>query len=103
MILLLRCDHLIHAAHLAGVLRAAGIRCDVRNTTLSGALGEIPWQECAPQLWVDERDESRARALVENLRAPPQGTAWTCQSCGERLDPQFGQCWNCGAEKPLPA
>jgi hypothetical protein len=101
--LLLRCEHAIAAAHLAGALRAAGIDCEVRNTTLSGALGEIPFLECAPQIWIsNDLDEARARELIALLRQPPAGDPWTCSACGETLEPQFAQCWSCGAARPVP-
>ena len=97
MKLLMRCEHAIAAAHYAGVLRAAGIDCEVRNTVLAGALGEIPFLECAPQIWIrNPLDETRARALIEQLRTQTAGEPWTCRQCGEVLEPQFGQCWNCG-------
>lgn len=100
MKLLMRCDHAIAAAHYAGALRAAGIDCEVRNTTLSGALGEIPFLECAPQIWIrNSLDEARARELIEQLRAPVTGPPWTCSRCGELLEPQFAQCWSCGAPR----
>ncbi len=100
MQLLQRCDHPLQAEHLANVLRAAGIRCEVRNTGLSGALGEIPFLECAPQLWVDNAlDLPRARELIAAVSRPLDGPAWRC-SCGELLEPQFGQCWQCGAARP---
>jgi rubrerythrin len=98
--LLMRCDHAIAAAHYAGALRAAGIDCEVRNTTLSGALGEIPFLECAPQIWIhNSLDEARARELIEQLRVPVTGPPWTCSRCGELLEPQFAQCWSCGAPR----
>jgi hypothetical protein len=101
MKLLLRCEHAIAAAHLAGALRAAGIDCEVRNTTLSGAVGEIPFLECAPQLWLrNDLDEPRARELLAQLRRPVEGSPWVCAACGETLEPQFSQCWNCGASRP---
>lgn len=100
MKLLMRCEHAIVAAHLAGALRAAGIGCEVRNTTLAGAMGEIPFLECAPQIWIhDALDEARARQLVAELRSPVPGDPWTCRVCGETLEPQFGQCWNCGTAR----
>ena len=101
MKLLMRCEHAIAAAHYAGALRAAGIDCEVRNTTLSGALGEIPFLECAPQVWIrDALDEARARELITQLRSPVAGDPWICEKCGEVLEPQFSQCWNCGAGRP---
>jgi len=98
--LLMRCDHAVAAAHYAGALRAAGIDCEVRNTVLSGALGEIPFLECAPQIWLrNSLDEIRARELIEQLRTPVAGVPWTCRRCGETLEPQFAQCWNCGTPR----
>lgn len=100
MMLLMRCEHAIAAAHYAGALRAAGIDCEVRNTALSGALGEIPFLECAPQIWIRHAlDEARARELIEQLCTPVAGDPWTCRQCGEVLEPQFAQCWNCGAPR----
>jgi rubrerythrin len=100
MKLLMRCEHAIAAAHFAGALRAAGIECEVRNTVLAGALGEIPFLECAPQIWIrNSLDEARARELLEQLRSPLSGAPWTCRQCGEVLEPQFAECWNCGAPR----
>ena len=100
MKLLMRCEHAIVAAHYAGALRAAGIDCEVRNSVLSGALGEIPFLECAPQIWIrNALDEARARELIEQLSRPVAGEPWTCGQCGEVLEPQFGQCWSCGAPR----
>jgi hypothetical protein len=101
MKLLVRCDHALQAAHYANALRAAGIACDVRNTTLSGAIGDIPWLECAPQVWIaDDADETRARTLLRELARPVGGPSWRCAQCGEELEPQFDTCWACGAPRP---
>ncbi len=100
MKLLLRCDHALQAAHLANALSAAGIRCEVRNTTLAGAIGDIPWLECAPQIWIaDSLDEARARRLIDELSRPVEGPSWSCGGCGESIEPQFGACWRCGASR----
>ncbi|HOX88518.1 MAG TPA: DUF2007 domain-containing protein [Burkholderiaceae bacterium] len=101
MKLLARADNLLQASIWSGSLRAAGIACEVRNTTLAGAMGEIPFLECAPQLWIEhDADEPRAQAVLEELRRPPSGPAWVCPGCGESIEPQFGECWNCGAGRP---
>jgi rubrerythrin len=100
MKLLMRCDHALAAAHYAAALRAAGIDCEVRNTVLSGALGEIPFLECAPQIWLrNALEEGRARELITQLRSPVSGERWICAQCGEVLEPQFAQCWNCGRSR----
>jgi len=101
MKLLVRADHLVQATIWVESLRAAGIRCQLRNTTLSGAIGEIPFLECAPQLWIEsEADESRAHEILRQLRQPVDGPQWCCAKCGEWSEPQFGACWQCGAARP---
>ena len=103
MKLLRRCDHVLQAAHFANALRAAGIRCEVRNTTLAGAIGDIPWLECSPQVWIhDALDEARALQLLSDLALPTDAPAWQCSVCRETIEPQFGACWNCGAPAPQP-
>jgi hypothetical protein len=101
MKLLARFDQALQASHVANILRAAGIPCEVRNTTLSSALGEIPWLECAPQVWIEtDADEERARCLLAETRRPLDAPPWHCPRCGELLEPQFASCWSCGATRP---
>jgi Putative prokaryotic signal transducing protein len=91
----------IEVAHLRNVLISAGIPCVVRNDRLGGALGEIPFMECWPELWVNRPgDVLQARGIIENaLRAGNTGSVWQCAACGEWMEPQFAECWQCAAEK----
>jgi hypothetical protein len=97
-------ESVVEVVHLRNVLESAGIDCVVRNDRLAGALGEIPFLECWPELLVRRPgDVLRARGLIDAARrADPGGAAWTCAGCGERIEPQFAQCWRCAAE-PEPA
>jgi hypothetical protein len=88
---------------LKDLLRNQGISCIIKNQYLGGAMGDLPPQECWPELWVTEdRDLEPARSLIEQtLSGPEQGASpWTCPVCGERIEAQFGRCWNCGRERP---
>lgn len=90
----------IAAHHARNLLEAEGIRAEVRNEFLSSAMGELPPAECQAEVWVDARDAARAEEILRRPR--PSGPDWMC-SCGERLGPQFTQCWKCGAfRKPAP-
>lgn len=94
-------------AHLIrGMLESEGIRAEVRGDQLYGAFGELP---VLPTVWVLDPDTGAeaSRLVGEFLR----GTAarrhaherWTCAGCGESLEGQFTDCWNCGAERPQTA
>ena len=63
-------------AHLVrGLLAVAGIEARVFNEYAGGALGELPFAEVAPSVWIEkERDLTRARQVVatyENAAAAP--------------------------------
>jgi hypothetical protein len=102
MLRLMHAPNPVIGQHWVNVLAAAGISCELHNRYLNGALGEIPADQCAPELWlVDERDETLARKLIEAAsKGPPAGAAnWRCHACGETLEAQFTQCWRCGATR----
>jgi putative signal transducing protein len=97
-------DSLIEIAHLRNLLELAGIGCIVRNERLSSISGEIPFVECWPELWVCRSgDALRARGIIDlALEAPAGGAPWTCPRCGEQIEPQFAECWQCAAARPGP-
>lgn len=73
----------------------------VLNANAAGAIGELPVDAAAPQLWLeDPRDEARARAALEDFRAQGAGPTRRCPACGEENPPAFELCWACG--KGLP-
>lgn len=87
---------------LKEILAKEGIDCVLRNEQLAAAMGEIPFVECYPELWViDDEVYPRARLLVEGwLKTSTEaGEPWTCPGCGERLEGHFGACWACGRER----
>ena len=105
MLKLMRAPNLLIGQHWVNVLATAGIGCELHNRYLNGALGEIPADQCAPELWLtDERDEMMARRLIDAaLHGPAAGApSWRCGQCSETLEAQFTVCWQCGtARDPL--
>jgi hypothetical protein len=102
MLKLARAPNVVIAQHWINVLAAAGVPCELHNRYLSGAMGEIPADQCAPEIWlVDERDEKLARKLIADATngPPPGARPWRCPQCGETLEPQFTVCWQCGRER----
>lgn len=91
-------ESLPEIGHLKNILEQAGIACLVKNEQLSGGLGEIPFLECLPELWVlHDADLPRARRLIEQLKESVTAPAWQCRVCGNRNEGQFAACWSCGA------
>jgi hypothetical protein len=92
-------ESIVQVTHVRNMLAAEGILAEIRNDRLGSVIGEIPFLETWPQLWVAVLDFERAQELIEQalhgpgLEEPP----WTCRSCGEVIEGQFMECWNCGA------
>jgi hypothetical protein len=94
-------ESVVEAAHLRNVLESAGIACFVRNEGLAGAIGELPFVECWPELWVVRNGEAlRARGLIDEARRAEtvHHQAWRCERCGETVEGQFDACWRCAGE-----
>jgi cobalamin-dependent methionine synthase I len=90
---------LVAVHHARNLLEAEGIRAVVRNERLASAMGELPPAECQAEVWVmEDADAQRAERLLREGRQVT-GPAWNCPACGERLEPQFAQCWRCAAKK----
>ena len=93
---------LLEAHHLKNLLEAEGIRCQLRNELISRLAGEIPFTECAPQIWLldDSQLEAARRVVADFDAAAPGAPAWRCPRCAEELEGQFSACWRCGALRP---
>ncbi len=90
-------------AHLvADMLASNGIRVRIFNQNAAGALGELPFDAAAPQVWLEEAvDEPRARALLDEYRREATGSPRRCPLCGEENPPAFDLCWSCGKSLPV--
>jgi hypothetical protein len=95
-----RAASLIQVAHARNVLLTAGIPSELRNQYLSGALGDLPMLETWPQLFVEDGDEQVALRALARAAVAPTGASWTCERCGELLEPQFTSCWRCSSSPP---
>ena len=91
-------ESIAYLGHIKNLLEQSGISCLIKNEQLSGGLGEIPFLECLPELWiVRDAQLAEAQALLEELeRTSPSAPAWRCSACGESNEGQFAACWHCG-------
>ena len=84
--------------HFRNLLMAEGIESEIRNEFFGGILGDMPFTETWPQLWVvNDLDYDRALQLIDDsaLDESP-GDDWRCKQCGELNEGQFAACWSCG-------
>ncbi len=83
----------------ADALAVEGIESSVQRQYLSGVAGDLPPDQCLPEVWFKHpSQEARARQLLHDLQNIPQHR-WRC-GCGELVEGGFEQCWSCGAFMP---
>lgn len=99
MLRLAQAPNIAIAAFWVEALKHAGIEASVQRYFLGSAAGELPPDQCLPEVWLlyDEQ-EDQARAFLRELADVPQ-RRWVC-ACGEVVEGGFEQCWNCGAPMP---
>ncbi|WP_087020533.1 DUF2007 domain-containing protein [Thaumasiovibrio subtropicus] len=89
--------HALEANLWAGLLAQFGIESRLVGGTLSAAVGELPTDVMAVEVWVPALQHARALAILEELHRPK--SEWRCQHCHELNDGQFELCWQCGNEQ----
>jgi hypothetical protein len=84
---------------MRSLLESHGIRTFIRNEYGSSVVGELPFVEVIPQLFVLERkDLERAQELLKlDLPIEQPAPDWTCPECGAEVEGSFACCWNCGS------
>lgn len=104
----------MEAHFLQGLLEQEGITSVIQGEALEGAWGTVQiTPKSLPGVWVNEEDVARAQPIADEYqqremksRAMPEGeenpigVTWKCPKCGEEVEEQFDECWNCGAERP---
>lgn len=86
-----------HEAEMAAdLLQAHGIQAHI--VTDDGG-GNIPGQSFVQGIMVKVADQDFQRAKeILNLSAAHEAAeqSWKCPQCGESIEGQFTECWNCG-------
>jgi hypothetical protein len=97
----------VAAQMVVDMLQAEGIAAVAQGEHIFAVRGALPVSY--PTVWVlddDDYDRGRAIALAydQNAAQARKEVApepWTCPQCGERIEGQFGLCWQCDAERPF--
>jgi len=97
---------LIEAQLLKDFISDHKIEVIIKGDLLTGAVGEIP-ADITPSVWVlnvDDYDAARELVTVfesNNKDAALTQSVWKCLECDELIEPQFSQCWKCGAARKI--
>lgn len=62
-------------------------------------------EQAKASVWVNAWDTERVLIILRHHRSAhaSSGEGWTCPSCSEHIEPQFGECWNCRTPRPHTA
>lgn len=84
---------------MQSLLESHDIKTFIKNQYGSSVMGEVPFVEVVPQLYIlQARDLARARELLQlDLPVDQPEKDWVCTECGVDIDGAFGRCWKCGA------
>ncbi len=89
--------------HFRSILESIGIPCEIRNEAGISLAGEVPFTAVYPELWVLDDEHvplacQTIRDYLEREKTAPPVEDWTCSNCGEFVDGNYAECWNCGTE-----
>lgn len=83
---------------LRDLLAEVGVRTQILNENAQGGVGEIPFTETYPEIWVERKnDMERARRVIAEYESRSVSTGYVdCPYCGEQNPENFETCWHCG-------
>ena len=95
--------NLAMVGNMKNILEIHGIACEIRGENRYIGAGELPPIECWPELWVtDESKLAQAKQIIAEALKPSENelVTWKCPNCGEVVEGQFTECWNCRTNRP---
>lgn len=89
---------IIEARLLDSILRSQGLSSIVRNESLQGGIGELPYVEIWPEIWITNlNDWDAAQEFLRGFTKTNPAKDWVCSNCQESNPGSFQTCWSCGA------
>lgn len=89
-----------------GLLAENGIEALIGKDDCGGMMPNLQLTR-GVRLFVLPRDVEKSENLLKMLsdsdegssRETQMGSVWHCVNCGEELEPQYTDCWNCGTRR----
>jgi hypothetical protein len=94
------------AHFVAGILQEHGISCEIHGEDLWSARGALPVSpDTLPNIWIKvdnryEQAEKLVRQIENKTLIANIGGQWQCPNCGEEIEAQYTDCWQCGTSRP---
>lgn len=93
-------DNIAHAGLIRSFLEQHGVPSTLRNEHTSAMVGELPFVNNQPELWVADHLHAQASLLLDDLTQESSDTEpWLCSSCQEDNPGNFELCWQCSNKK----
>lgn len=99
MIKLISRSSLIELAPYEFGLNVADIKFIRKNEYISGTVGELPFTDVWPELWLlDDACYDQANHICKQIESEVKqnNIDWSCIECGEINANSFEFCWSCG-------
>lgn len=79
------------------LLAEVGVRTQILNENAQGGVGEIPFTQAWPEIWIERKDDlERARQVITEYESRSDSTGYIeCPRCGEQNPENFETCWHC--------
>ena len=84
---------------MQSLLESHDIKTFIRNQYGSSVMGEVPFVEVVPELYIlAEKDLARAKQLLQlDLPVEEPDDDWVCAECGVDIEGTLDRCWKCGS------
>ena len=87
---------IVDAGLFHNLLEQHDIPAQMRNYHTSSAIGELPFVETHPEVYVPSSFAEQAKRLLVELNEPRgDGVDWSCRNCQEANPSSFDLCWQC--------
>lgn len=96
----------LDAEIVKGQLMDRGIQSMIRTDDCGGMMPNLQITE-GVHLLVKRTDEEAAVNVLSafnresGVKSSSEEERWVCKNCGEILEPQFTDCWNCGSSREV--
>lgn len=92
-------DNIAQAGLIKSLLEQNQIQGRYKNFYTSSVIGDLPFVEVRPEIWVNQEQHAQASLLVKQSRQINTNQVdWLCSNCGEQNPSTFEVCWACNSE-----